>query len=89
MRTPHHRNGRRGLPGGPSGECGLIEVATFERDPAEKLSAFWNYKTRKIVTNKKGTAVLLACSALDENEYAYSWKTQDFFKGCDYVRYGF
>jgi hypothetical protein len=73
--------------GAPEGECGVISVSSFERD--DPKFSLWNYKTRKIVTNKKGGSDLLSCTIFDETEFTYTWKTETFFKGCDYVKHGF
>jgi hypothetical protein len=66
----------------PEGDCGIITVASFEK--AHSKFSLWNYRTRKVMTNKKGS-----CTPYDEQEHVYNWRPEMFFKGCDYVRYGF
>ena len=43
---------------------------------------------RKIVTNKSGSFLSMKCSDLDEGQLTYTWENTEFFKGCDYVRWG-
>jgi hypothetical protein len=66
----------------PEGDCGIISVSSFEK--AHPKFSLWNYTTRKVVTNKKAS-----CTRSDETEHIYNWRPEMFFKGCDYVRYGF
>lgn len=76
--------------GGPDGLCGVVTVTTFERDKDANSKMFWNYRTRKIVTSKDALdTTLLNCRMLDEGEYLYTWRTETYFKGCDYIKYGF
>jgi hypothetical protein len=74
---------------GPGGTCGVVVVSQFELVEGTKGITFWNYRTRKVVTNKQERQGLLSCGDLDETEQFYSWKTEEFYKGCDYVKYGF
>lgn len=70
----------------PQGECGSINVSTFERD--DPRFGLWNIQMRKIVTNKSGSFLSMKCSDLDESQLTYTWRNTEFFKGCDYVRWG-
>jgi hypothetical protein len=67
----------------PEGECGIVSIASFEK--AHPKFSLWNYRTRKVVNNKNGSS----CTRYDETEHIYNWRPEMFFKGCDYVRYGF
>jgi len=73
----------------PHGPCGVVTISSFEKETTSFNISFWNYKTRKVVTNKKADLVgnLMKCSDLDETEYTYGWKSETFFKGCDYVKH--
>ena len=64
------------------GECGIIYITSFEK--ADPKFSLWNYRTRRVVTNKQGS-----CAGYDETEQTYNWRSEMFFKGCDYIRYGF
>jgi hypothetical protein len=58
---------------GPTGECGIINVSRFE-----KSSDFYNYYSKKFISNKEGASLgLITCSGLDENEYIFSWKSKE------------
>jgi hypothetical protein len=73
----------------PAGLCGVINIATLEREAG--AGSLWNYRMRKIVTDKnavKDTAVF-SCKSLDESEYLYTWNSAEYYKGCDYIKYGF
>ncbi|MEQ9209155.1 MAG: hypothetical protein RLN96_04830 [Pseudomonadales bacterium] len=73
---------------GPSGQCGVVHVSVLERDPDYRN--FWNYETRKIVTNKQGTSdFLLKCEDLDEEVQKFTWKGDTTYLGCDYVKFGY
>jgi len=75
---------------GPAGDCGIIDISTFETDqPTKGISPYWTYKTRKVITNKEGKFLGLAsCSGFDEAEYTYSWKASEKrFVGCDYIEF--
>lgn len=71
---------------GPTGPCGVIYISVFE--PESPKGPFYNYVTRKVVTNKSGQAGLVACKLLDETVQKYTWKTETFYRGCDYITYG-
>lgn len=72
---------------GPQGECGVVNISTLERpDPKWSL---WNYRTRKVVTNKGGNNLLgMKCADLDESEQFFNWKLEAYYRGCDYVGFG-
>lgn len=73
---------------GAQGPCGVINISRFERDKSVKFS-FWNYFAQKVVTNKTGELLPgFKCAALDETEYEYNWKSQDWYMGCDYIKFG-
>jgi hypothetical protein len=73
--------------GSPEGLCGTTDISTFERD-----GSFWNYRTRRVVTDKnalKGNQLVPECRSLDEGEYFYTWNTETYYRGCDYIKFGF
>lgn len=49
-------------------KCGTIDVAYLEKDPRKGWDFSWNYRTRKIVTNKEGSALGSKCSKLTEGK---------------------
>ena len=67
----------------PHGPCGVVNIATLERD-----RSLWNYRTKKVVTNRQGMSGPISCKLLDETEHLYTWNNTVFYKGCDYVKYG-
>ncbi|MEQ9487634.1 MAG: hypothetical protein RIM72_01435 [Alphaproteobacteria bacterium] len=72
---------------GPNGQCGVVYVSVLEQDSEYPL--LWNYWTRKIVTNKDGgSELLIQCKDLDEDVQTYSWKNDENFFGCDYIKFG-
>jgi hypothetical protein len=68
--------------GSPEGDCGIISVTSFEK--AHPKFSLWNYTTGKVVTNMERS-----CNRHNETGHVYNWRPEIFFKGCDYVRYGF
>ena len=72
----------------PNGACGVSTVATFEREVPFGNYVIWNYRTRKVVTNKKETDFGFRCSSIDESEKVFQWASQGFFRACDYVVWG-
>ena len=81
-------NGRWENVTGPLGVCGVVSINYFEKDESAKL--FWRYKTKKTVTNKGAKSDLgLECgSTFDETEYTFDWKSSEWYKRCDYIKFG-
>ena len=75
----------------PSGSCGIINLSRFEKAKVKGSTlTFWNYISKKTITNPKGEFVFGAsCSALDENEYLYQWHGKQHHLGCDIIEFGF
>jgi hypothetical protein len=72
---------------GPAGACGTVTVVTLSRDDPQ--SPLWNYAQQKIITNKGGGNGFFKCQDLDEASYLYRWDVTEYYKGCDYIKYGF
>ena len=73
---------------GPEGICGIVDVSRFEK--AKESHIFWNYFSKKLITNKTGVINdNMNCSDLDESERAYLWKPREIGLGCDYITFGF
>ena len=74
---------------GPSGECGVIRIATFRFRKSENTfrRGFWVYETEKIITNKetKWLGGLASCKDRFEGKMFYDWKQPKTFFGCDYI----
>ena len=68
------------------GACGIIQLDRLELD---KEYSFWNYISKKAITNPNGQAGFLKCNQLDENEYVFSWKKREIALNCDYIDFGF
>jgi len=68
------------------GPCGIIQLDRLELN---KKYSFWNYISKKAITNPNGQAGLLKCNQLDENEYVFSWKKREIALNCDYIDFGF
>jgi hypothetical protein len=71
----------------PDGMCGVIDIATLEKD-----GGFWNYRSHRVVTNKDAIKdnKLFSCNNIDENEHLYKWNQEDpdgHYFGCDYIKY--
>lgn len=75
--------------GQPDGICGAVHISTLEKE--EGTASLWSYRTRKIITAKNALKEnkLLNCKDLDEDEYFYTWKSKAYYRGCDYIKYGF
>lgn len=72
---------------GPSGDCGIINVSRLERATDSKL--FFNYRAKKIITNPKATFFIsMLCEQLDQAEYLYTWRTQEWTPTCDFLEFG-
>lgn len=72
---------------GPQGQCGVVYVSVLEQEG--DYPTLWNYWTRKIVTNKEGGSdLLLQCEELDEEVQTYTWRSDETFHGCDYIKFG-
>ena len=71
-----------------TGDCGVVRLDKFEADESNGIK-FWNYTSRKAVTNPKATFGLfgLSCSGLDEREYLYSWRKKDPEFSCESVEF--
>jgi hypothetical protein len=74
--------------GQPDGVCGVIDIATLEKD-----DHFWNYRTHSVVTNKNAIKdnTVFDCHKVDEAEHFYKWNAGDaadgIYVGCDYIKY--
>ena len=69
----------------PDRRCGLVYLDKFESDGANEFKS-WNYVTRKVVTNKKGSTLLGgSCSMYDEKEYRWNWRKRAVGKDCEFV----
>lgn len=67
----------------PSGSCGIINLSRFEQS-----DSMWDYYSKKSVTNPKGMLFSdVACGELDEDEYLYSWRPDDYYVECDIVKF--
>jgi hypothetical protein len=52
-----------------------VVIARLEKSKDSSIP-FWTYTTQKLVTNKKAEIFPgFACSALDEDEYFYDWRS--------------
>ena len=73
----------------PTGECGVVRLDRFERiKPSQNYDLyFWDYVSKKAITNPKGSSLMIPCSELDEGEYLFSWKQRDLNRSCDYVEF--
>ena len=74
------------------GECGIVQLDRFERiEVGSSKSIFWNYISKKAITNPNAKQGLfnLSCNGLDENEYLYAWNQRDVSMECDYIKFGF
>jgi len=78
--------------GAPSGDCGIVQASRFEPDRSVSSKWIsWNYLSKKTITNKKGKTLFglseISCKDLDENEYAYSWKSETYPIRCDKIEF--
>lgn len=73
----------------PSGDCGIVLLNRFELVSAGSGNLkFWQYISRKAVTNPSGTTGLnMQCKDLDEGTYTYSWKSRELFLGCNTIKF--
>jgi hypothetical protein len=71
---------------GPTGPCGLVEIAVIEK--AKDAPLFWVYRWRHLITSKSGKLMgLSSCAEFDETEHIYDWRIPDTYMGCDYITY--
>lgn len=71
----------------PTGSCGVVQLSRFEPVKSGNIT-FWNYISRKAITNPKGTVfVNLSCGDLDQKEYLYDWRSQEQAMQCDYINF--
>lgn len=71
----------------PTGSCGIVQLSRFEPVKSGNMT-FWNYISRKAITNPKGTLFLnQSCEGLDQKEYLYDWRSQEQAVQCDYINF--
>lgn len=72
----------------PQGTCGIVRLDRFEKE-FMKLSAipFWNYVSKKAITNPNGEFGVTKCDTLDETEYFHSWRIRDLDLECEYISF--
>ncbi len=74
----------------PEGPCGIVQLSRFERAPkSDKASNYWNYFSRRAITNPKGSLFgLMKCSKMDQetNTYTYLEPSEANMK-CDYIMF--
>jgi hypothetical protein len=68
----------------PRGDCGVVQLNRFELAKDAATSTFWNYVSRKAVSNPTGELLILGgkCSNLDEGTYSYTWKSRELYLSC-------
>lgn len=72
----------------PSGECGAINVSTLRNNAQDEY--FWDYESRRIVTNKSGATALGAqCKDVPERTAAYQWRPATHHVDCQEIKFGF
>jgi len=69
----------------PTGPCGVVQLDRFQLE--NKKLGFWNYYSRKAVTNPSGIAIIIPCSKLDQNEYKFSWKSREIHLNCQIMKF--
>jgi hypothetical protein len=70
----------------PEGPCGVVELSRFEPEKSSTVT-FWNYISRKAVTNPNASIGSATCKMLDEGEYKYQWQKKDPDLNCEYVEF--
>lgn len=71
----------------PTGPCGLIQASRFTL-PENGFGSLWEYTAQKMVTNKTGENLGLACSDLNEEPILYTWNTSNLRStriGCEFI----
>ena len=68
----------------PTGPCGLIQTSRFTL-PDDKYGTLWEYTSQKVITNKTGENMGLACSELEEVPVLYTWKLGSKRIGCEFI----
>lgn len=73
----------------PSGDCGIVLLNRFEQVAiSDSKVKFWNYVSRKAITNPNGQMLLGGqCKDLDEESYLYSWRSRDVFLECKTIKF--
>jgi hypothetical protein len=73
----------------PTGECGVVLLNRFEQiSVGDTKLKFWNYVSRKAVTNPNGTLLLGGqCKNLDEESSIYKWNSREIFVNCKTVKF--
>jgi len=70
-----------------SGPCAVVRLDRFQIAPDSGDMTFWQYISKKAITNPNGDAGLFKCSELDEAEYLYDWKSRELFLGCNIIQF--
>ena len=71
----------------PTGSCGIVQLSRFEPVKLGNI-IFWNYISRKAITNPKGKGFLnLSCGDLDQKEYLYDSSSHEQAMQCDYINF--
>jgi hypothetical protein len=77
--------------GGPTGECGIVNLSRFERASLKESSlVVWNYIARKAITNPSAKTMMgMKCSDFDESTYTYLWRSDESpsWAECDKVEF--
>lgn len=72
----------------PSGDCGVVNLDRFEEASSLGNLKFWDYYSRKAVTNPNGLIFgTMKCSEMDQREYKYQWQSETYHVGCDYISF--
>ena len=71
----------------PSGPCGVINVSTLRKDKKDKY--FWQYESKRIITNNEGKMLLSSCSVLEERTVLYTWRPKEHDVDCKVIKFGF
>ena len=69
------------------GNCGIVQLDRFEKISRSGFT-FWNFYSKKAITNPEGVEGIFACKNLDESEYKYSWNERQVSTTCDYIKFG-
>ena len=67
----------------PQGDCGVINVSTLKKDGAY----FWNYESKRIVTNKEGKTALLSCNEFEDRTVKYTWNQKEHDVNCKVIKF--
>ncbi|MCB0753350.1 MAG: hypothetical protein KDC52_17900 [Ignavibacteriae bacterium] len=65
-------------------DCGVVNISTFKKDIEQDF--FWQYHSKRVVTNPEAKGGIIPCNLLEERETLYRYINQEYEMNCKYVK---